>query len=68
MAVERADLSPLDIELMAAVPVASAAPGQSWPEDREEKPRHRPPPPEEPPAEPAPEEGDPPQHRIDSRA
>lgn len=69
MAVERTDLSlGLRIEPMAPVPVAPAVQGQSSPEDREEKPRHRPPPPEEPSAEPAPDETDPPQHRIDSLA
>ncbi len=68
MAVERVDLS-VGLALQPMAPVSeSAVQGQSSPGSGEGKPRRRPPPPEEALAEPALEDGEDPQHRIDSLA
>jgi hypothetical protein len=70
MTMERADLSiTLNLERMAPVPAAPKVQGQSSVgEGGEDEPRRHPPPPEKPSAEPAEEDGDQPQHRIDSLA
>jgi hypothetical protein len=74
MTVERVDLSAsLALERMAPVSASPAVQGRSSPENGEGKPRRRPPPPEDvsaEPAEPGPAEqdGEDPQHRVDSLA
>jgi hypothetical protein len=69
MTVERADLAAsLSVERMAPVSGSPTVQGQSSPENGEGKPRRRPPPPEPASAEPGEEDGDEPQHRIDSLA
>jgi hypothetical protein len=65
---ESSDLSiRLDSEPTAPVSATPAVQGQSASGEEKSKPRRRPPPPE-PAAEPEQEDGDRPQHRIDSLA
>lgn len=69
MTVERVDLSAsLTLERMAPVSASPTVQGQSSPENGEGKPRRRPPPPEEASTEPAGEDSEGPQHRVDSLA
>jgi hypothetical protein len=69
MAVERSDLSVnLSVDRMAPVSSSLAVRGQSAPRNGEGKPRRRPPPAAKASEELAEEDGDRPEHRIDSLA